>query len=1087
MDMYDANPRSHDFRTQDPDEIMTPAFLHHQVTQERGVDKTIPLGLYSDGTPVYKTGSVLAGTMNVTWQRSRHVLWLLLKKQMCKCGCNGRTGDALVCNEVVPHLHALEASGGSMRARLRTWYSKQHRLYPHELQSKLWVRKLRGWMLVDGSAAAARSWACGNRMSAGNEACYRMLGSPDPDTFIENLGGDPAVSMSLDYGVWMAGILDVVEHKMKGRDTESLLPDPSAWINACVEEVRTAPARELPRGASPLQKLTHMEPEGPCKWAELEKIVSAEAAEGPQEEHVRALGAPEGLSGLLCGAAAAWVPGGTPCGDRGLFLQLQARRALSSLLAEVLESASAGVRAQCEADLLACEPGASRLVDLLVRGRPDLETNEVLVELLWRGLHGLRRAGDQAGETPAVNWLRGAIGAESCQKLERVSNQQLNEWVTDIALQLSQRGHSAQGRHEVAPMPECALAWGGLELARCKVTFTARGLLVDSDNAGFEVPWAWVSEPRAAAERGMPLLLRADPAELRKLGVLAEVAAELVVQEAVEMRVASDAADVAEALESVRRLLAADKRPAEGSGSLVAAKRPRQEAQEPPPAEEAQEAQDPPEDEEPAGVAEEPAEQPPLAADKRPAEGSGSLVAAKRPRQEAQEPPPAEEAQEAQEPPEDEEPAGVAEEPAEQPPLAADKRPAEGSGSLVAAKRPRQEAQEPPPAEEAQEAQEPPEDEEPAVVAEEPAEQPPLEEDPAEEAQVEAAAPAEGAAPVAGDGDDEDGGCAREYRQRFDYDIDVARELLQRIPQMLDLRPGPWGPVADFAGRVGIVGLMGAMGAACRLEITGLQGNDDEIWEVENGCGDSGSVSASGYFVQNLAGSFFIALLGQRGWHIRGSPGAPGGVAAVVRTPFFGGPPPWRVDIAGDKAGLVIAVGGGGAAASPAARVRDSLGLGWSSGFCGSLTTFATWMQYTAVLLAGGHTNLAWATLVGMHCTALCAHKMGQLLSSCAATRSEERNRTDERAAARTTRRAAAAKRTAPPATTPPPRRAPRRPRRQEPSPPGTASARRGGAMCLAALLAGARGGGRGAHRREVLHSYRQRRKGHEIAGSWPS
>eukprot|EP00959_Pyramimonas_sp_CCMP1952_P087796 1837012-Pyramimonas_sp.AAC.1 len=25
------------------------------------------------------------------------------------------TGDALVCNEVVPHLHALEASGGSMR------------------------------------------------------------------------------------------------------------------------------------------------------------------------------------------------------------------------------------------------------------------------------------------------------------------------------------------------------------------------------------------------------------------------------------------------------------------------------------------------------------------------------------------------------------------------------------------------------------------------------------------------------------------------------------------------------------------------------------------------------------------------------------------------------------------------------------------------------------------------------------------------------------------------------------------------------------------------------------------------------------
>ena len=83
------------------------------------------------------------------------------------------------------------------------------------------MHKLRGWMLVDGTAATARSWVCGNRMSAGNEECYRSLGSPDPDTFIQNLGGDPAVGKSIDYGVCMAGTLDVLAYLMKERDLES--------------------------------------------------------------------------------------------------------------------------------------------------------------------------------------------------------------------------------------------------------------------------------------------------------------------------------------------------------------------------------------------------------------------------------------------------------------------------------------------------------------------------------------------------------------------------------------------------------------------------------------------------------------------------------------------------------------------------------------------------------------------------------------------------------------------------------------------------------------------------------------------------
>ena len=143
-------------------------------------------------------------------------------------------------------------------------------------------------------------------------------------------------------------------------------------------------------------------------------------------------------------------------------------------------------------------------------------------------------------------------------------------------------------------MTDCALAWGGLELAGCQVTFTAYGLSVHADQVSFEVPWACVSEPRASAERGMPLLFWADAAELRKLSVLDKDVAERVEQPAAEMRVVSNAAEpaVAAALEGVRRLLRhgeeeeeeeeeedkdedrADQGPAEEPRSQASAKRP---------------------------------------------------------------------------------------------------------------------------------------------------------------------------------------------------------------------------------------------------------------------------------------------------------------------------------------------------------------------------------------------------------------------------------------------------------------------------------------------------------------------------------
>eukprot|EP00959_Pyramimonas_sp_CCMP1952_P196553 4109602-Pyramimonas_sp.AAC.1 len=60
MDIRSRDPRSVDIKKQDPDEVMVPTFTEHAVVVEKGIANTVPVGLYSDATPVYKTGSVLA-------------------------------------------------------------------------------------------------------------------------------------------------------------------------------------------------------------------------------------------------------------------------------------------------------------------------------------------------------------------------------------------------------------------------------------------------------------------------------------------------------------------------------------------------------------------------------------------------------------------------------------------------------------------------------------------------------------------------------------------------------------------------------------------------------------------------------------------------------------------------------------------------------------------------------------------------------------------------------------------------------------------------------------------------------------------
>ena len=116
QEQFARNPDSMDVRKQDPDEVMLPSFTEHPVVKERGLRNTVPVGLYSDSTPVYQKDSCWAGFMNIFWLRIRHVLWLLLKGTMCACGCNGQCTTGPVMVAINGSFNCL-ASGYHMRGR----------------------------------------------------------------------------------------------------------------------------------------------------------------------------------------------------------------------------------------------------------------------------------------------------------------------------------------------------------------------------------------------------------------------------------------------------------------------------------------------------------------------------------------------------------------------------------------------------------------------------------------------------------------------------------------------------------------------------------------------------------------------------------------------------------------------------------------------------------------------------------------------------------------------------------------------------------------------------------------------------------
>ena len=122
LKVHASDPTSMDYKKQDPDEVMVSTYTGHPVVEDHGIAKTVPIGLYSDATPVYKSGSVLAGFCNITWQRKRHIMWLVLKKQMCQCGCNGRCTTDAIQSVINQSLNCL-AAGVHMKQRFdgRPW------------------------------------------------------------------------------------------------------------------------------------------------------------------------------------------------------------------------------------------------------------------------------------------------------------------------------------------------------------------------------------------------------------------------------------------------------------------------------------------------------------------------------------------------------------------------------------------------------------------------------------------------------------------------------------------------------------------------------------------------------------------------------------------------------------------------------------------------------------------------------------------------------------------------------------------------------------------------------------------------------
>ena len=79
-----------DYNNYDPDDVVARSFKDHHVVQQFGMGNCVPIGLYSDATPVFKRHIMVSGSMNITWARHRYITYAVLKDVLCKCGCNGR-------------------------------------------------------------------------------------------------------------------------------------------------------------------------------------------------------------------------------------------------------------------------------------------------------------------------------------------------------------------------------------------------------------------------------------------------------------------------------------------------------------------------------------------------------------------------------------------------------------------------------------------------------------------------------------------------------------------------------------------------------------------------------------------------------------------------------------------------------------------------------------------------------------------------------------------------------------------------------------------------------------------------------------
>lgn len=69
------------------------------------------------------------------------------------------------------------------------------------------------------------------------------------------------------------------------------------------------------------------------------------------------------------------------------------------------------------------------------------------------------------------------------------------------------------------------------------------------------------------------------------------------------------------------------------------------------------------------------------------------------------------------------------------------------------------------------------------------------------------------------------------------------------------------------------------------------------------------------------------------------------------------------------------------------ARHKKSMNVhlanGLASGFCGSLTTWATWMSNEANTILNGHTWQAFVSMLSMLCVSLCSYRFGHFMAGC--------------------------------------------------------------------------------------------------------